>query len=220
MTSGARLVMLGRQGSGKGTQCARLSRHYVVPHISTGDILRAAVRDGTEFGRRAQKLMDAGELIPDEIIIGVVQERLSRDSRARGFIFDGFPRTVHQAGELLRIAGDRGIDLAVNLEVPRDVVVARLVARRVCQDCGTNYSVHQPPKYAWTCDMCGGDVVHREDDSESAIIRRLDLYEEQTSPLMRWFEERQLLATVDGMGSQDEVAYRLVEVIDTRLLAR
>ena len=158
MIPGARLVLLGRQGAGKGTQCTRLSRHYVVPHISTGDILRAAVREGTEFGKKAKELMDAGELLPDDVIVGIIDERLDRDdTRARGFILDGFPRTTTQAEELLRITAPRGIDVAVNLEVPRETVLHRLASRRVCVDCGTNYSTDEPPKYGSTCDVCGGD---------------------------------------------------------------
>lgn len=215
MIPGARLVLLGRQGAGKGTQCTRLSRHYVVPHISTGDILRAAVREGTEFGKKARELMDAGELVPDDVMVGIVDERLERDdTRTRGFILDGFPRTTAQAAELLRITAPRGIDLAINLDVPREIVLERLASRRVCADCGTNYSTQQPPKYNRTCDVCGGDVIHREDDTEAAINRRLDLYERETSPLIAWFEERDLLATVDGLGNPDEVTDRLVRLID------
>jgi len=212
---GARLVLLGRQGAGKGTQCTRLSRHYVVPHISTGDILRAAVREGTEFGKKAKELMDAGELLPDDVIVGIIDERLARDdTRTRGFILDGFPRTTAQAEELLRITVPRGIDVAINLEVPRDVVLERLASRRVCSDCGTNYSTDQPPKYNMTCDVCGGDVIHREDDTEGSITRRLDLYERETAPLLGWFEEREMLLTIDGMGHPDDVTARLVRSID------
>ena len=215
MIPGARLVLLGRQGAGKGTQCTRLSRHYVVPHISTGDILRAAVREGTEFGRKAKELMDAGELLPDDVIVGIIDERLDRDdTRRRGFILDGFPRTTAQAQELMRITNPRGIDVALNLDVPRDVVLRRLASRRVCADCGTNYSTEQPPKYRNTCDVCGGDVIHREDDTETAINRRLDLYERETIPLLEWFDSRGLLETVDGLGDPDTVAGRMIEVVD------
>ena len=221
MIPGARLVLLGRQGAGKGTQCTRLSRHYVVPHISTGDILRAAVREGTEFGKKAREIMDAGELVPDDVMVGIMDERLERDdTRRRGFILDGFPRTVTQAEELERITAPRGIDLCVNLHVPEEVVLHRLVTRRVCGDCGANYSTDAPPKYPWTCDVCGGDVVQREDDTEAAISRRLDLYERQTLPLLEWFEGRKLLVTVDGLGTADEVTDRLVQVIDSERASR
>jgi adenylate kinase len=218
VSNGASLVLLGRQGAGKGTQCIRLSRHYVVAHISTGDILRAAVRDGTEFGLKAKAIMDGGDLVPDDVMVGVIEERLARDNtRARGFILDGFPRTVAQAEALLAITQPRGIDAAINLDVPRELVLARLASRRVCSDCGTNYSTQQPPKYRATCDVCAGDVVQRPDDTEGAINRRLDLYEEQTSPLMRWFEARNLLETVDGTGDPNEIFKRLVAVIDRRI---
>jgi adenylate kinase len=212
---GARLVMLGRQGAGKGTQCVRLSRHYVVPHISTGDILRAAVREGTEFGKKAKAIMDAGDLVPDDIMVGIVDERLDRDdTRSRGFILDGFPRTVAQAAALLEITSPRGIDLVVNLEVRRDVVLARLASRRTCSDCGTNYSAERPPRYGTTCDVCGGDVIQREDDTVEAINRRLDLYEAETSPLIEWFTGRDLLLEVDGDGDPDVVFTRVVDAVD------
>jgi adenylate kinase len=186
-----------------------------VPHISTGDMLRSAVKDGTEFGSKAKQFMDAGELLPDSIIIGVVDERLEKDdTKNRGFILDGFPRTVAQAEALTQITQPRGIDLAVNLEVPVDIVLARLAGRRVCVDCGANYSVENPPKHAWVCDVCGGDVVQRPDDTEGAIRRRLDLYEEQTAPLIEWFEQKGKLVQVDGMGSTDDVTDRLVRTID------
>ena len=215
MIPGARLVLLGRQGAGKGTQCVRLSRHYVVPHISTGDILRAAVREGTEFGKKAKAIMDAGELVPDDIMVGIVDERLGRDdTRSRGFILDGFPRTVVQAAALIKITQPRGIDLVVNLEVSRDVVLARLASRRTCSDCGANYSAERPPRYGSRCDVCGGDVIQREDDTEASINRRLDLYDAETSPLIAWFTERGLLKEVDGVGDPDAVTERLTQAID------
>ena len=217
MIPGARLVLLGRQGAGKGTQCARLSRHYVVPHISTGDMLRAAVREGTEFGRKAEEYMSAGELLPDDIMIGIVDERLeSDDTRTRGFVLDGFPRTVNQAEALLEITSPRGINVVIDLEVPRDIVLARLASRRVCNDCGTNYSVDLPPKYDMVCDVCGGDVVQRDDDTEKAIAQRLALYDRETEPLIEWFQGKGLLDVVDGTGHPDDVTDRLVRTIDRR----
>jgi adenylate kinase len=217
MIPGARLVLLGRQGAGKGTQCARLSRHYVVPHISTGDMLRAAVREGTEFGRKAEEYMHAGELLPDDIMVGIVDERLERDdTRTRGFVLDGFPRTVNQAEALLEITSPRGINVVIDLEVPRDIVLARLASRRLCNDCGTNYSVDLPPKYDMVCDVCGGDVVQRDDDTEKAIAQRLALYDRETAPLIEWFQARGLLDVVDGTGHPDDVTDRLVRTIDRR----
>jgi adenylate kinase len=211
------LVLLGRQGAGKGTQCVRLSRHYVIPHISTGDMLRQAVRTGTEFGLKAKAIMDAGDLVPDDIMGGIVRERLdSDDTRGRGYILDGFPRTVPQAELLHEITQDEPLDLVIDLVVPTDVVLERLAARRVCSDCGANYSVDKPPKYQWVCDNCGGDVVQRADDTPEAIQKRLDLYERETAPLIAWYADRKLLAEVDGLGPPDEVTARLIAAIDER----
>jgi adenylate kinase len=214
---GARLIILGKQGAGKGTQCVRLSRHYVVPHISTGDMFRAAVKSRSELGAKAREYMDAGELVPDEVVMGLVAERLSLDdTKARGFVLDGFPRTVHQAKGLAELLAPDEIDLVVNLEVPTEVVLHRLAGRRVCVDCGANYSVDSPPKVDWTCDICGGEVVQRQDDTEAAIRRRLDLYERETRPLVDWYHERDLLSEVDGVGDHDDVTGKLVRVVDQR----
>ncbi len=217
MIPGARLVMLGRQGAGKGTQCVRLSRHYVVPHISTGDMLRSAVREDTDFGQKAKEYMDAGELLPDDIMIGVVQERLERDdTNNRGFVLDGFPRTVTQAKALHQILVPLNLDLVVDLDVPREMVLKRLAGRRMCVDCQTNYSVENPPRYGWVCDNCGGEVVQRADDSEASIKRRLDLYEKETEPLIDHYRAQGQLVDIDGIGTADEVTARLVRAIDSR----
>ena len=216
MVPGARLVILGKQGSGKGTQCVRLARHYVVPHISTGDLFRAAVKAGTsEYANKAKEYMEAGELIPDDIVVGVVKERLAHDTGHRGFILDGFPRTTFQAEELSKILEPRDVDLVINLDVPMEVVLKRLADRRVCLDCGANYSLSTPPKVDWSCDVCGGEVVQRGDDTTDAIKRRLKLYEEETEPLIHWYRKRGKLETVDGVGSPDEVSARLIEAIET-----
>jgi adenylate kinase len=212
---GARLVMLGRQGAGKGTQCVRLSRHFVVPHISTGDMLRAAVKEGTAFGLKAKAVMDRGELVSDDVMRGVVEERLSKDDTTnRGYVLDGFPRTVPQAEALEAITVEQPLDLVIDLQVPTDVVLERLAARRVCVDCGANYSTDDPPRYGWVCDNCGGEVVQRADDTPEAIQKRLDLYERETAPLISWYAERDLLASVDGLGTADEVTARLIRVIE------
>ncbi len=217
MIPGARLIILGRQGAGKGTQCVRLSRHYVVPHISTGDMLRVAVREGTELGRLAKEVMDAGGLVSDEIMIGIVRERLDRDdARTRGYILDGFPRTVAQAVALDEIAAERPIHVVIDLHVPRDVVLARISSRRVCRDCGTNYTATGHEKQPWLCEVCGGDVVQRDDDTPEAVNRRLDLYETQTSPLIEYYGDQGRLVVVDGIGHPDEVFDRLTEAIDAR----
>lgn len=215
-------MILGKQGAGKGTQCARLARHYVVPHISTGDMLRAAARSQTEFGRKAKEYMDAGDLVPDEVMIGLVRERLDyEDTSSRGFILDGFPRTDGQAEALAEFLGeDRALDLAIDIELPTDAALERLASRRVCDVCGAIYSTVQPPHLNWTCDFCGGEVVQREDDQPEAIKRRLDLYESQTAPLIAWYLERDHLVTIDGIGHPDDVFGRLVRAIDNRRLQR
>lgn len=217
MSPGTRLVILGRQGAGKGTQCERLSRHYGIPHISTGEMLRSAVKEGTEFGLKAKAIMDGGDLVSDDIMGGVVRERLGlEEARVHGFILDGFPRTVGQAEILHEVTLDDPLDLVIDLVVPTDVVLERLAARRVCGTCGANYSVEAPPAVDWVCDKCGGEVVQRADDTPEAISKRLDLYERETAPLIEWYRDRNLLAEVDGLGEADEVAARLVAVIDQR----
>lgn len=215
MIPGARLILLGRQGAGKGTQCVRLSRHFVVPHISTGDMLRAAVREGTELGVLAKLVMDEGRLVGDEIMIGIVRERLAEpDAVGRGYVLDGFPRTVGQAAALDEITAQLPIDAVLDLDVPRELVIQRLSARRVCLDCGTNYVADGHERTTWICEVCGGDVQHRDDDTPAAINRRLDLYEEQTSPLIEYYEKQGRLVVVDGVGTPDEVFHRLTAAVE------
>ena len=216
MIPGARLVILGRQGAGKGTQCVRLSRHYVVPHISTGDMLRAAVREETELGQMAKEVMDAGALVGDDIMIGLVTERLKRaDAVTRGYILDGFPRTVVQADALDDIAGERPIDVVIDLHVDREVVLQRITARRTCRDCGTNYTATGTERHPWICEVCGGDVTQRADDHPDAVNRRLDLYETQTAPLIEHYTAQGRLAVVDGVGTPDQVFKRLTLAVNT-----
>lgn len=216
MIPGARLIILGRQGAGKGTQCVRLSRHFVVPHISTGDMLRAAVREGTELGLMAKQVMDAGGLVGDDIMIGLVRHRLSATGAStRGYILDGFPRTIEQAGALDDIAGNRPIDVVLDLNVPREIVLQRISARRVCRDCGTNYTATGNDPDPWICDVCGGDVEQRADDTPESVNRRLDLYEEQTFPLIKHYGDQNRLVVVNGIGHPDDVFVRLVKAVDS-----
>ena len=217
-SSGPRLVILGKQGAGKGTQCMRLSRHYVIPHVSSGDMFRAELKSGSEAGQRLNKFMKAGELVPDDVVIEVMAHRLdSDDTKEKGFILDGFPRTTVQADALLDLLAPHELDLAIDLQVPTEIVLRRLAARRWCQDCGANYSVESPPAVDWTCDRCGGEVVQREDDREEAIARRLRLYEQETEPLVAWYLSRDKLVTVDGLGHPDVVTKRLIRAIERRL---
>jgi adenylate kinase len=182
-----RLIVLGRQGAGKGTQCVRLSERYDIPHISTGDMLRAAVQAGTELGQMAKSIMDAGDLVPDEVMNGIVSERLGEADAATGFLLDGFPRSDVQAAWLNTALEPGGIDLVVSLEVPDGVVIERMLARG------------------------------RADDTEAAIRRRLDLYEAETAPLMGFYRDLGKVVSVNGHGEEDEVEKRLAEVIDAHL---
>jgi adenylate kinase len=217
MIPGARLIILGRQGAGKGTQCVRLSRHYVVPHISTGDMLRTAAREGTELGLMAKQIMDQGGLVGDEVMIGLVDERVRKpDADTRGFILDGFPRTVAQAEALGRITSDKPLHAVIDLDVPREIVLDRISSRRVCRDCGTNYTAGATEPSPWICDVCGGDVAQRADDTPDSVNRRLDLYESQTSPLIDHYSKLGLLAVVNGIGHPDHVFKRLCDAIEAR----
>jgi adenylate kinase len=212
---GVKLVVLGKQGAGKGTQAVALSHHFVVPHIATGDMLRSAVRGGSELGLKAKVIMDRGELLSDEMIMEMVAERLCEaDVRARGFVLDGCPRTAHQAAMLDDLLDLDALDAALDIEVPTAEVLERLAQRRVCSDCGTNYSTSHPPRINWTCDICFGEVVQREDDTEEAIRVRLELYERETAPLIEWYKAREQLVSVDGVGPPEVVMRRIVEALE------
>jgi adenylate kinase len=208
-----RLVIFGPQGAGKGTQGARISEKYSIPDISTGEIFRWAISHETPLGVEAKKYVEAGKLVPDEITIGVVQERLQEDDARDGFLIDGFPRNTAQARALDEFLESQGakLDGAIVIEVPEEVSLRRLTTRRVCNNCGRNYSVDSPPSSDWTCDVCGGQVVVRQDDEDDATIRhRLSVYREQTSPLKEYYEGRGVLKPVNGEGSPDEVFDRIV----------
>ena len=216
MQPALRLIIFGRQGAGKGSQCARLAAHFGIPHISTGDMLRASAATGSEFGRTVKAIMDDGGLVSDEIMEGVVRERLAMPDAEAGFLLDGYPRTPPQAEFLNSILAPGGVDLAINLEVPEDVVLERITKRRVCVTCGHIYSVDSPPKNGWLCDVDGGEVVQRADDTEDAVRKRLDLYAAETLPLVPFYAERHLLVEVDGLGSPDEVFDRLLAAVESR----
>jgi adenylate kinase len=214
---GVRLVLLGKQGAGKGTQCVRLSRHFVVPHISTGDMLRAATRSGTDVGMEVAEYMRLGELVPDDVMIKAVEHRLEQhDTKERGFILDGFPRTVGQAEALEALLAPRGLDLVLDLEVPTEIVLERLASRRVCSVCGNIFGMDNPARRGNICDNCGGELIQRDDDTEDSIRRRLELYASSTEPLISWYLERHKLAAIDGMGSPERITGRLVRAIDNR----
>jgi adenylate kinase len=216
MSHGPRLVLLGRQGAGKGTQGQLLADNYGVEHLSTGDLLRAAAVDGTPAGLEAKEFMDAGELVPDTTVIRVVEERFTGQFLTRGFVLDGFPRTLAQARELERVLNGHSLDLVLDLEVPREIVLDRIAGRRVCEECGTTYHLNMPPTNDWTCDNCGGRVVQRDDDTEEAVQRRLELYEVETVPIIDFYRDLGKLVVVDGVGEGDEVFKRLVDQVEQR----
>lgn len=213
MHPGLRLIIFGRQGAGKGTQSTRLAAHFGIPHISTGDMLRAAAATGSDFGRTVKSIMDSGGLVSDEIMEGVVRERLSMRDAEGGFLLDGYPRTPPQAEFLNDLLAPGGVDLAVNLEVPEDVVVERITRRRVCESCGTTYALGDESADTGTCVKCGGAVVQRADDTEESVRTRLATYQSQTEPLMDWFRQRGKLLEVDGVGDPDAIAAAMVDAI-------
>lgn len=205
---GLRLLIIGKQGSGKGTLCSRFAQHFAIAHISTGDAFRAAVARGSKLGLKAKSYMDSGELVPDELVMQVVNELIvAEDLLDRGFLFDGFPRTVHQADLLDEILRPAGVDAVIDLEVDTSVVVDRLSSRRVCTnpEHGAIYSLSAPPKVDWTCDQCGWPVRQRDDDQVEMILRRLRDYEIMTAPLIARYESSGHLITVDASGDPDEV---------------
>jgi adenylate kinase len=213
-----RLVLLGKQGAGKGTQAERLAEHYGITHISTGDMFRAQAAQGTAFGLEAKRYMDAGELVPDEIVMGVFEECIVPGGPlGDGFVLDGFPRTLTQARELDRVLGATPLDLAIDMEVPREIVLDRISGRRTCDDCQRVYHVNMPPTTPGTCDTCGGRVTQRDDDTEEAVERRLELYETETVPIIDYYRQRGQLTVVDGVGDGDDVFERLVKTIDDRI---
>ena len=213
------MLLLGKQGAGKGTQATRLADHYGVGHVSTGEMFRIAAREGTQFGRLAQHYMDQGELVPDAIVIGVVEDLFRQDDDrmiGTGFVLDGFPRTLRQAQELDRVLGAHRLDRVIDLDVPTEVVLHRIAGRRVCSNCGANYHVDNPPEEPWVCDECGGEVLQRDDDTEESVMRRLELYELQTLPVIQYYRRQAVLAHVDGTGESDEVFKKCLALVDDR----
>lgn len=212
----ANLIFLGPPGAGKGTQAKLLSQSLGIPQISTGDILRSAVKHGTPMGLKAKMYMDQGGLVPDEVVVGIVRERLVEDDCVAGFILDGFPRTVVQAQALDAMLGAAGkrIDQVVSIEVDRHELVQRMVGRRVCGGCGRGFHVKfDPPLVPDVCDACGAPLVQRADDVEDTVVRRLDVYLQQTSPLVDYYAEGGYLRNLSGSGSVEDIQARIKSVI-------
>lgn len=197
------MVLLGPPGAGKGTQAALICKHLGIPHISTGDMFRQAIKEGTELGRQAEKYLQSGGLVPDDVTIGLIQERLSQSDCRQGFLLDGFPRTVAQAEALdAWLAGRKEkLDAVIDIEVPREELMARLTGRRVCRQCGATYHLqYNPPAEAGKCDVCGGELIQRADDTAATVGKRLDVYNEQTAPLITYYRQRGLLKEIEGSG--------------------
>ena len=211
-----RLVLVGPPGAGKGTQAQFIASHFAVPKISTGDIFRTNVSDGTDLGLEARKYMDAGDLVPDEVTIGMVKDRLSHDDTSEGFLLDGFPRTVQQAVVLDdMLAGHNvGLDVVLELVVDDEEVVRRLSGRRTCRRCGHVWHLDfDPPATEGICDRCGGELFQRDDDSEHTIRHRLEVYADQTSPLIGYYGDRGLLSGVDATGPVEDVTERAINAL-------
>lgn len=202
------ILLMGPPGAGKGTQAANLVKKFSIPHISTGDMFRAAIKEGTELGKKAKACIDAGNLVPDEITIGIVKERLSQEDCKKGFFLDGFPRTVDQADALKGILTELGLSLksVLNITVPSADLVERAVGRRICRSCGATYHVKfSPSKQEGVCDACGGELYQRADDTEETMKNRLSVYEAQTKPLIDYYQAAGLYVEIDGRQAIDKV---------------
>ena len=211
------LLIMGPPGAGKGTQAAKIVSKYNIPQISTGDMFRAAIKDGTELGKRAKSFMDKGQLVPDEVTIGIVRERLAKSDCAGGFILDGFPRTVAQADALKKILDDMGKNLnhVLNIHVPAENLIERAVGRRICKSCGATYhGKFNPSTKEHVCDECGGELFRRADDNEATMKSRLSVYEQSTRPLIDYYKNAGIYSEIDGTQTIDKVTEDLFDVLD------
>ncbi len=209
-----KLMIMGPPGAGKGTQAEVLVKELKITHISTGDMFRAAIKEGTDMGKKAKEYMDKGQLVPDEVVVGMVKDRLSQSDCESGFLLDGFPRTLAQAEALSKTIDEMGIKLdgVINIDVPRERLLARLTGRRVCKQCGASYHVmFNPPQKDGVCNSCGGELYQRSDDNEETVNNRLDVYEAQTQPLIDYYKEKGLLLNVNGDQAIDKV---LAEILN------
>ena len=212
------LILMGAPGAGKGTQAAELVKKYGIPQISTGDMFRAAVKEGTELGKKAEACMKSGALVPDEVTIGIVKERLSKEDCAKGFILDGFPRTVEQADALEKILSELGKNLTavLNIHVPFEDLIERAVGRRICRGCGATYHVKfNPTKKENICDECGGELYQRADDNEETMKNRLSVYEKSTRPLIEYYKKAGKYTEIDGRQPIGKVTEELVKVLSS-----
>lgn len=211
-----KIIMLGAPGAGKGTQAKKIAAKYEIPHISTGDIFRANIKNGTELGKKAKSFMDQGLLVPDELTVDLVMDRIQKEDCKNGYILDGFPRTIPQAEALdqaLKALGDK-LDYAIEVDVPDENIVKRMAGRRACVHCGATYHiVHAPTKVENICDVCGGDLILRDDDKPETVTKRLTVYHNQTKPLIDYYKEEGILATVDGTADLEDVFKAVVTIL-------
>ena len=211
-----KIVMLGAPGAGKGTQAKRIAAKFSIPHISTGDIFRANIKNNTPLGAKAKSYMDKGELVPDELVIELIMDRFAQDDCVNGYVLDGFPRTIPQAEELdkaLKSVNDN-LDYAIDVEVPDDNIINRMSGRRACVNCGATYHiVHNPPKVENECDTCNGELILRDDDKPETVKNRLDVYHTQTEPLLKYYTEKGILYTVDGTQDMDTVFDSIFKIV-------
>jgi adenylate kinase len=211
-----RTILLGPPGAGKGTQAVKIVEKYGIPHISTGDIFRENIKNGTELGKKAQEYMNAGKLVPDDLVIEIATDRLTKDDCKEGFLLDGFPRTVYQAEKLDEFLAARGgkVDVVLDIAVGKDELITRLTGRRVCKACGASFHVvNIPPKKEGVCDYCGGELIQRADDNIETVTNRIDVYENQTMPLIEYYEKAGNIAHIDGTTGLENVFADIVKAL-------
>jgi len=211
------IILMSLPGAGKGTQASEIVKKFPIPHISTGDMFRKAIKDETDLGKEAKSYMDRGELVPDEVTVGIVKERISEDDAKKGFLLDGFPRTIDQAESLSQIMSelDREIDAVINIEVPEEELMNRLTGRRICEKCGTTYHlVFNPPKVDGICDIDGGKLYQREDDNPETVSNRLSVNVKQSKPILEYYNNKGVLKNIDGSKDIDEVTKDVIDILD------
>jgi len=214
-----RLVLLGPPGAGKGTQASAIVKKYNIPHISTGDIFRANIKEGTSLGKQAKEYMDKGLLVPDDLVVSIVKDRLTKEDCQEGFLLDGFPRTVYQAEALGAELQSMGIklDRVINIEADRDILIERAVGRRICKECGATYHIKfNPPKVEGVCDLDGSELYQRADDNEETISTRIKVYLEQTQPLIDYYNEKKLILNIDGIQPIDDIFKVIIEALESK----
>ena len=212
-----RTILLGPPGAGKGTQAVKIVEKYNIPHISTGDIFRENIKNQTELGKRAKAYMDRGELVPDELVVEIATDRLTKHDCKNGFLLDGFPRTIFQAEKLDEFLTQRGekLDKVINIDVEKDALVKRITGRRVCKSCGASYHVvNIPPKKDGICDLCSGELIQRADDTEETVLNRIDVYNKQTKPLVDYYDKAGVIINIDGNKDLDDVLADIIKGLE------